>query len=259
MSPPYLTGNAPVLDIFKPVEVYLVKTLGNELCLAVLYRVDRRLCQRLHLNEPLCRYLGLYGSSAAVAGSDIVAVFLDLNKCALSPEILNDSLSCLVAIHSCVLRVIVYDSSVIVHNVDNGKVMAAAYLKVIRVVGRSYLNYTCSEIHFNVIVRNDRYLTVNERKNNCLADKRLIALVIRVYCNCRIAEERFGTSCCKFKVIVRILYLIAEVPEVSCLILVCYLSIGKRSPAFRTPVDYTLAAVNQTFFVVLYENLLDRL
>ena len=53
MTPPYLTGDAPVTDIFKPVIIYFVKTLWNELCLAILYSVDSRLCKRLHLNEPL--------------------------------------------------------------------------------------------------------------------------------------------------------------------------------------------------------------
>ena len=35
VSPPELSGNTPVLDVIRPVEINLIKSFGNEFCLAV--------------------------------------------------------------------------------------------------------------------------------------------------------------------------------------------------------------------------------
>ncbi len=259
MSPPDLTGNAPIADIIEPMEIYLVKTFGNEFGFSVLYGVNSRLCKRLHLNEPLCGNFWLDSRSAAIASTDIMAVFLDFYQCALSFEIFYDSLSCFVSVHACVLRIIVNYRCVVVHYVDHGQIMAQSDFKVVRVVSRSYLNNARTEIHFNIIVGNDRNLTVNDRQYNSFADKIFIAFIGRIYRDSRIAEKSFGTCCCEFKITVAVLYFVAKMPEMSCLIFICYLRIGKRSFAFRTPVYDAFAAVNESFFIILYKYFLDRL
>ena len=53
VTPPELTGNAPVLDVLHPMEVNLLKALGYELSLALAYSLDSGLCERLHAYEPL--------------------------------------------------------------------------------------------------------------------------------------------------------------------------------------------------------------
>ena len=53
VTPPELTGNAPVADILEPMEIDLFKTLRHELCLAVLDSVDSGTREGLHADEPL--------------------------------------------------------------------------------------------------------------------------------------------------------------------------------------------------------------
>ena len=154
-----------------------------------------------------------------------MAVFLDFYECAFLFEVFYYLLSCSISVHTCICRIVVNDSSIVVHNIDNRKVMTETYFKVVRVVCRSYLNNACSEVHFNVVISYDRYLSVNEREDNRLAYEVFIALVSRIYSYGSISEKCLRTCCCKLEISVAVLYLIAEVPEMTCLILVCDLSV----------------------------------
>ena len=156
-----------------------------------------------------------------------MAVFLYLYESAFLFQVLDYLLSCLIAVHACICGIVVNDGGVVVHYVDNGQVMTETYLEVVGVVSRSYLNNTCTEVHLNIIIGNNGYLTVNDRQDNCLADEVCVALVLGVYSNSCIAEESLGTSGSKLQITVGVLDLIAEVPEMACLILVSNLSIGK--------------------------------
>ena len=103
--------------------------------------------------------------------------------------------------------------------------MTETYLEVIRIVSRSDLNYARTKVHFNIVIGYDRYLTVYDRQYNCLADESRVTLVLGIYCNSGIAEECLGTCCGKLQIAVAVLYLIAEMPEMTCLILICYFSV----------------------------------
>ena len=259
MTPPYLTGDAPVTDIFKPVEIGLFKAFGNELGLAVLYSVNSGLCKRLHLYEPLCRYLRLNGGSAAVAGSDIMAVILNFNEETALVQIFNYLLSCLVSVHSCVCGIIIGYLCIIGHNVDDGEIMTLTHLKVVGVVGGSYLNNASSEVCFNIFIGNNGNFSADKGKNEHFANDVLVALIVGVYRNGCIAQKCFGTGGSKLNIAAAVLEGISQVPEMTCLILIVYLGIGKGGLAVRTPVDDPLTSVDKTLFVVFYENLLDCL
>ena len=53
MAPPELTGDAPGFDIVEPVEIRLLPRLRHERRVAVLHCLQRRLRQRLGIDEPL--------------------------------------------------------------------------------------------------------------------------------------------------------------------------------------------------------------
>ena len=56
MTPPELTGNTPVVNILKPMIIYLFKPFGNKLRFAVGNGLEGICGQRLHLDKPLlCR------------------------------------------------------------------------------------------------------------------------------------------------------------------------------------------------------------
>ena len=257
MTPPDLTGDTPVLDIFKPVIIDLVKALWNELCLARSYSLDSRLCEGLHLNEPLCRYLRLNSCSAAVAGADIMLMLLNSYQIAALIKILNDLLSCLISVHTCILGIIVDYLCIIGHNIDDRQIMTLSDLKVIGVMSGSDLYNARSEIHFNIFISHNGYLSAYQRKNKRLADDILISFIVGIYCNSCIAQQSFGTCCCKLNIAAAVLEGIAQMPEMACLILISNLRIGKRGLAVRTPVNNSLAPVNKTLIEILYENFLN--
>ena len=53
MSPPELTADAPVADVFHPVEVDALVAVGNEADFALLHHIYGGLGERLHVHEPL--------------------------------------------------------------------------------------------------------------------------------------------------------------------------------------------------------------
>ena len=96
MSPPELTGNTPVVEVFHPVDVDFAETVRLVADSAVLYSVYCRLYHRAHFNEPLVGGKRLNRVSATVALTYVVAVRLNFNEVALCFEVGNDLLSCFV-------------------------------------------------------------------------------------------------------------------------------------------------------------------
>ena len=80
VSPPELSGNTPVADIFKPVQICLVKTLRNESELFVIQSFDGSLCHLVHFYKPLWLDHRLYGCSAAVVCSYVMGMWNNLYK-----------------------------------------------------------------------------------------------------------------------------------------------------------------------------------
>ena len=119
MTPPQLARDTPVLNILHPVEVGLVKPLGNKLHFPVSDHLHSRFCQRLHLHEPLLTNPRLHGGATAVACAYIVAVILNLHQSALGLQVLDNGLTSLVAIHTGVLGIIIHDLGVRGQNIDD--------------------------------------------------------------------------------------------------------------------------------------------
>ena len=194
---------------------------------------------------------------AAIAGADVVLVFLGSYEVAALFEVLADELSCLVAVHSGVSRVILDDFRVVGEDVDDRKVVAKPNLKVVGVVGGGNFYDAGTEFHIDVLVGNDGNLAPDQRKGESFADELGVALVLRVYRDGSIAEEGLGTGCGKLKPAGAVGERIAKVPEMSRLVLVLNLRVGNGGLTLGAPVDYSLAAVDKTFFIEFAENLAD--
>ena len=188
----------------------------------------------------------------------MIEVF-DAHKVSARFEIRNDSLSCLIAIHACVLGISVRDLCVFREADLHGKTVTATDLKVVGVVSGSDLYATRSLFGIGVLVTNDRNTASNQRKHAVTADKILVALVVGVYGNSRIAQKRFGTCCCNLKISAATDERILNVPEVSLLLLIGNLCVGNRRLAVRTPVDNTLTAVDKSLVVKTNKDLLYRI
>ena len=101
VSPPKLTGNAPIPDVFHPVEVGVFVAFGVESDVAIPYCLDGRFGKRLHFYKPLLGNNWFYRCVATVATANVVFVWLYLLQNAHFLEFGNNLLATFVAIQTC--------------------------------------------------------------------------------------------------------------------------------------------------------------
>ena len=225
VSPPDLTGDAPVLNIFQPVQINLVKAVRHKLQLSCFQSIDGRFCQFFHLYKPLLFDQRLYCSAAAVMGSDRVSMGNDLYKVSLLFQIFYDSLSRLIAVHSGIFSAFFIDRGIVIHNVDFFQIVALAHFKVIRVVSRRNLHSSGSELLIYIVVRYNRNLPAYQRQDNIFPDNILVSLIIRMHRNRRISQHSFRTGRSDLQEPVCSDNRILDVPEMSFLFLMFHLCI----------------------------------
>ena len=282
MAPPELTGNTPVACAAHPVHIILGKALGNEFNLALFNAFNCGNCKRFHTNEPLLGNHGLNARMAAVAGSDLVLERLDFLDKAACFEVFEYSLSrffCghtgilaavenLRLIHGVLLAGIAYcvclrlflcagKMSVIGEGAYDRQIVAKPYLKVVGVVSGSNFNYARTLRHIGMLVADYRNFLVDKRQDYVTAVKVLVSLIICVDGNGGIAEHSLGTGGRKLKLLARFLNRIEKMPEMRILLLILNLSVGNRGVAVRTPVNHTVALINQILIIKSYENFLN--
>ena len=128
--------------------------------------------------------------------------------------------------------------------------MTASNLKVVGVVCRCDLNAACSEFLVNILIGNNRDLSVCKRKLQHLSYKVFISFILRVYSNCCIAEKCLRTSGRDLNKTSFLTYDgIIDVPEKSVLVFMHNLCIRNRGLAYRTPVDDPGAFVDIAFLI----------
>ena len=249
MSPPELSGDTPVADILQPVEIGLVKALRHEGQIAVLYRLDGGLRHLLHLYKPLLLDHGLHGRAAAVMGSHIVHMILYLYQKSLLLQLLHDGFSRLVAIHARILAAVLVDGGVVVQDVDLRQIVASSHLKVIGVMGRRNLYHAGSEFLIHISVRNDRNLTAHQGQNHGLSDDILVALVIRIDRQSRVAQHGLRSRGRDLHKLVAVLDRIIDMPEMAGLLLMLHLRVRNGGLADRTPVNNPGTLVNISLLI----------
>ena len=250
MSPPDLSGNTPVTDVFKPVQINLIKTLRYKLKLTGLNRFNRRFCKLFHADEPLLFHHWLNRCMTSVMSSYIMRMRNNLHKISLLFKISNHCFSCLVAIHARIFSTIfLIDRCIIIHHIDLWKIVTFSNFKVIWIMRRCDLHSAGSEFFIYIIICNDWNLTICQRKNTFLSYDIFVSLIIRMYCNRSIAKHSLRTSCCDLKVVICSNDWIFDMPEASFLLFMLNLGIRKRSLTYRTPVDNSGAFVNISFFI----------
>ena len=249
VSPPDLPGDTPVLDIFQPVQIDLVKTLRHKFQLACLQRVDGRFCQFFHLHEPLLFDQRLHSRAAAVMSPHGMCVRNDFYEISLLVQFLHDRLSRLIAVHARIFPAILIDGGVVVHDIDLRQMMSLTHFKVIRVVRRSDLHCSCTELFVHIVIRHDRNLTPHERQDHIFPDDILVSLIVRVHRDGSIPEHGLRTCGRDLEEPVRAHDRIFDVPEMSFLLLVLYFRVGERSLAFGTPVDDPGPFVNVSLLI----------
>ena len=196
-------------------------------------------------------------------GTYIMRQIFDLNEKSHLIEFLNDSLTCLITIHTLEFATILIDGCIIVQNVDDGKIMTLTNLEIVRVMCRCNLNNTGSFFHICVLIANDGDGTVHDGKHNLLADQILVARIFRINCNCSITQHGLRTGSRELEELlgadtaILIYQGILNMPEVAVLFLVFNLGIRDRCLTYRTPVDDAGALVDPALVIHLKEDILN--
>ncbi len=240
MSPPQLTGNTPWLNVFHPVEVGLFPILRHDLCASITNRSHGWLCEFGCVHIPLVSQIWLDWHTTAIAVRDSVGVILDLFQITLLVKHFAEALACSKTIQTFELfdkryqircQFQTFEEINIVlernrcrrrQNIDCTKIVALANFKVVEVVRRCDLHSTGTGFRVSIIVRDNRYAASNERKNDVVADRRVIALVLRVNSNTRITKHGFRTCRCNNDEGMRVFWIernvfqrIAQMPEIA--------------------------------------------
>ena len=249
VSPPELPGDAPVLDLLEPVEVYLLEPVGHEIELSVPRYLERRLGQRLHLYEPLVGYARLDDGVAAVAfarGYDHVLGLYEVARCV---EVRDPCPAAFVAIHALVLAGGLSHLRLFVYALYDLEPVALSDLEVVGIGGRGDLHRACALLGIGIGIRDDGDLPVHEREEHVLADHVLVSLVGGVDRYGYVGKHGLRPGGGDGYAFAAVGSGISEIPVLAGLVLVLDLYVGERRSADRAPVDEPLALVYQSLLI----------
>ncbi len=259
MSPPDLAADAPVADIVHPLEVGLFPLFRDDFGTPVLDGGDSLLGQRLDLDVPLQAHIGFDDGLATIALADRIEVLFGALEQFARRQIRQHLLPGGIAIQALIGAAVGVDHTRLVKDIDEFEVMATADFKVVEVVSRSDLYRAATEFLVNVIIGDDRDFTTDQRQHNALADQISIAFVFGMHGHGGIAEHSFGSGGGHHQQAVATFDRVAKVPELTLLIFMLHLKVGKSRVAARAPVDQAIIPVDQTLFVEGDEHLTHRL
>ena len=257
VSPPKLTRYTPIADVFHPVEIRLFKPFGNEL--APADRPDGRLGKRLHFDKPLLRHERFNRFAATIASAHVVRIRLDFHHKTERRQIFDDGFSCRKSVHALILACVLVHKSVFADDLDDGQIVTQTEFEVIGIVRGGDLHCASAESDFAIIVRNDGDFPVRERKFDGFAHVLCHLFVFGIDGNGGVAEHGFGTSGCNHDCVVLTYDRVLIIPKIGLLLFVFHFSVAERSVAMRTPVDYAVASVNKSFFVIAYKRIQNRI
>ncbi len=260
MPPPQLAADAPVADIVRPVEIALLHALRHQTDVPVLHRFHGGLNQLLHLHEPLLFHQRLYGRAAAVMGAHVVGIVLNLDQKPQGIQFLYDGFPGFVAIHSGVFPAVLVDGGVVIHDVDDGKVMALSHLKVVGVMGGGNLHHARAELPVHVGVGDHGNHPVHQGQHHALSNQMAVSFILGMDGYGGIAQHGLRTGGGKGQEpggagrSVLLHHRVLDMPQMSGLFLVYHLCVGDGGIADRAPVDDAGPLVDIALFVHLYED-----
>ena len=260
VPPPQLPRDAPVADVVHPVEKRLRPRLGNELGLPLLHRLDRRLGERLHLDEPLRRQHRLDDRVAALAVTDRVDVRL---AAALEPQLLQlglDRLARREPVQAGERAPLGIHHARVIEDRDHRQLVPLAGLEVVRIVRRRHLDRAGAELRIDQDrVGDDRELALQQRMPHHLADLRLVARIVGVDGDRRVAQHRLRPRRRHHHLARAVRQRVRELVQLALRPLVVVdLEVRQRRSTRRAPVDQAARAIDQPLFVEANERLDDR-
>ena len=258
VAPPQLPRDVPVADVLHPVLVRRAPALGDEANRPGAVRLERRLCERLHLHEPLIGQPRLHHRVAAVAVAHRVPMRLHFCEQAALLEHVDDLFAGIEAVelgerlrHA---RRMLHPP-VLGHHQGHLELVSQPDLEVRRVVRRSHLHEARSEPGLDCLIREDRHRQVGDRQPGDFAHETAMARIFGIHRHRRIAEQRFGARGGHGQVrrgaalhgITDVIQLAFDVPGFG-------LFVRQRREAARAPMDHPMPAVNEPLLPQAHEH-----
>ena len=249
MSPPQLTADTPVFDVFHPVTVGILVFCRVEFQIVVHYRRQCHICEMLHLEEPLHRQFRFDHNVGTFRISYLISIGFYFFEQSGSFEVLLDLLTNIETVHADIHTGSFAQCTVVIENIDTRQVVFFTQHIVVYIMGRGYFQTTRTEFDVYIIILNHRNDTVYQRNDHFLSFQPFVLRVVRIDTHSRITHNCFRTGCCNNRVATfRItFYFIAEVIQFSVFFLIDYFFVRKGSQGFRVPVYHANAPVDQSF------------
>gem|GEM_PF-5264783 len=193
MPPPQLAADAPILDIFEPVQVHFAPALRVKLDVAITHRglgfLDARITQPPLPGETrLDRHIGAFGIT------NVVRVRLFADESTGCPQQFRGFFSTGESVQSRQLRTGQFvERAVGIEHVDNRQLVTLANFEIHLVVRRCDLQRTGSEFLVHRRVGHDRDRPAIERTPDRLADERRITRIVGMHRDRHVARNRFRT------------------------------------------------------------------
>ena len=197
---------------------------------------------------------------AAGAGADIVLVGLHLHQPAPGLQVGHNGLAGLIAVHAGVAPIALHHLAAVVQNPDGLQIVPQAHLKVVGVVGGGHFHAAGAKFQVHVLVGHNGHFPAHQGQDALFAHKARIALVGGVDGHAGISQHSLRPGGGHNDILAFLpLDGVADVPEVSGLVLVLHLHVAEGGDAVGTPVDDTGALVDEPLFIEAYEHMPDGL
>ncbi len=246
MPPPKLTADAPVLDIFEPVQVNFGPALGVKLDVPVAHRglglLDARIFQPPLPGEArLDRHIGTLGVA------HVVLVGLLLHQCAGLLEQLGGLLPAGKTVQARERGAgQLVERAVGVEHIHDRQLVPQADVEIHLVVRGRDLERTGAEFLVHGAVRHDRNLRRRaDGPAHFFPDERGVARIVRVHRDGHVARDRLGPGGLHLDELARLVHeFVAHLIEETLRGLHDHFLVGERGERHRAPVDHALAAVD---------------
>ena len=191
---------------------------------------------------------------AARAVADGMLVLLRGDENARLFEIFDEHPAALVAVESRVLAEMRRHRAVVLYDAHLRQIVAQPHFEVVRIVRGRDLDCARAEGGIDVLVGKDGNGAVDDGQDDAPADELLVACIVGVHGDARIAEHRLRARRRDFHETRAVLKRIAQMPEMPRFRLVLDLDVRERRVARRAPVRDARPLIDQPLLVKAHEN-----
>ena len=151
------------------------------------------------------------------------------------------------------------ERTVIVEDVDRLELVLLAEHIVIDVVGRGDLEASCTELYIYILVLDHGDSTPYEGDDEALASEEVIALILGVDTHSGIPHDGLGAGRSHDDVAILSLDVVAQVIELTLLLLIDDFFVTEGCAGLGVPVHHTHTTIDQPLAIELYEDVNDAL